>query len=108
ALDPGRIASLSGPVIEGWLRGGLGFDGIVIADDFSMAAASASGLNANAAAILALNSGVDMIMAWPRDLSSLHAAILGALREGRLSRERLSEAAGRVIAGKIRYGLVSE
>ena len=106
ALDDKKNASLSGPVIEGWLRGELGFTGIVITDDFSMGAISASGLSPAAAAVEALNAGVDMIMVWPKDLSAVHASILEAIRLGRLSRERLLQAAGRVIAAKIRYGLV--
>jgi beta-glucosidase-like glycosyl hydrolase len=63
-------------------------------------------LSPQAAGIEALNAGVDMIMVWPKDLSSTHAAILGALGDGRLARDRLLEAAGRVIAGKLRYGLM--
>ena len=108
ALDNKRNASLSRPVIEGWLRGELGFGGIVLADDFSMGAITASGLAPAAAAVEALNAGADMIMVWPRDLAAVHASILGALLDGRLSRARLAEAAARVIAGKLRYGIVSE
>jgi len=104
ALDPRRNASLSRVVIQDWLRGELGFEGIVVADDFSMGAVSA--LSPEAAGLEALNAGVDMIMVWPKDLYSTHAAILGALRDGRLARDRLLEAAGRVIAGKLRYGLM--
>ncbi|MDR1318010.1 MAG: hypothetical protein LBJ90_00165, partial [Treponema sp.] len=39
ARDAGAIASLSRAVLEGWLRGELGFRGIIVSDDFSMAAA---------------------------------------------------------------------
>jgi beta-N-acetylhexosaminidase len=77
---------------------------MVVSDDFSMGAVI--GLSPAAAAVEALNAGVDMIMVWPKDLSATHAAILGALRDGRLSRERLLEAAARIIAGKLRYGLM--
>jgi beta-N-acetylhexosaminidase len=104
ALDPQRNASLSRVVIQDWLRGELGFEGIVVADDFSMGAVNA--LSPQAAGIEALNAGVDMIMVWPKDLSSTHAAILGALGDGRLARDRLLEAATRVIAGKLRYALM--
>ena len=106
ALDNKKIASLSRPVIQDWLRGELGYNGIVLADDFSMGAVAASGLSPTAAAVEALNAGADMIMTWPRNISTVHAAILQALRESRLPRERLREAAGRIIAEKIRYGLV--
>jgi len=106
AIDPRRNASLSPAVIQDWLRGELGFEGIVVADDFSMGAVS--GLSPQAAGLEALNAGVDMIMVWPKDLAATHAAILAALRDGRLPRERLLEAAGRVIAGKLRYALMGE
>jgi beta-N-acetylhexosaminidase len=106
ALDAMRNASLSRVVIQDWLRGELGFEGIVVSDDFSMGAVSAS--NPTAASLEALNAGVDLIMVWPKDLSAAHAAILGALRDGRLPRERLLEATCRVIAGKLRYGLINK
>jgi beta-N-acetylhexosaminidase len=104
ARDPRRIASLSPLVIGSWLRGELGFTGIVLADDFSMTAASA--LTPEAAAVAALNAGVDMVMAWPGNLTAVHAAILKALREGRIGRKRLEEAAGRILYEKLRRGLI--
>ena len=106
ALDGEHNASLSRAVIEGWLRGELGFEGIVLADDFAMGAVASSGISPAAAAVEALNAGIDMIMVWPNNIAAVHASILGALEDGRLSRERLLEAAGRIIEGKIRYGLI--
>lgn len=38
ALDPDRPATLSGAVVEGLLRGDLGFDGVVVSDDLEMGA----------------------------------------------------------------------
>ena len=108
ALDSRRNASLSPHVIRDWLRAELGFEGIIIADDFSMAAITASGLDPKDAIVEAFNAGVDMIMTWPRELNSAHSAILEALISGRLSRGRLEEAAGRIITGKLQYDLVSK
>jgi beta-N-acetylhexosaminidase len=105
AWDPERIASLSPRVIGTWLRGELGFDGILLADDFSMGAVS--GLSPEEAVVAALNAGVDMVMTWPANLTSIHNAILAALREGRLGRERLVEAAGRILYEKLRRGVIS-
>jgi beta-N-acetylhexosaminidase len=106
AVDGERIASLSRPVMEGWLRGGLGFGGIIIADDFSMGAVRISGLDPEEAAAASLAAGADMIMAWPSSLRKTHAAILAALKDGRLSREALLKSAERVVAEKIRLGLL--
>lgn len=106
ARDSSRIASLSPVIIKEWLREELGFTGIVLADDFSMGAARAFVRTPEDAVIDALNAGVDMVMAWPGNLTAIHAAILSALREGRLSRTRLEEAAERILYEKIRRGII--
>jgi len=103
ALDSRKNASLSDKVIKDWLRRELGFKGIVLADDFSMGAVAASGISPGAAAVEAINAGVDMIIVWPKDVIAVHSSILNALKEKRVSRERLEEAASRVIAEKLRY-----
>jgi beta-N-acetylhexosaminidase len=118
AWDSENIASLSSAVMGGWLRGELGFDGIIICDDFSMASArspasvsgpaSAKGisLRPETAAVLSLAAGADMVLVWPPDLRRTHRAIVAALGRGELSRERLQEAAERIIFEKIRMRLV--
>jgi beta-N-acetylhexosaminidase len=106
AVDADRNASLSRVVIEDWLRGKLGFEGIAMADDFAMAAVAAKGISPQAAAVQALNADIDMIMTWPQHITAVHAAILHALRNGELPRERLIQAAERIIREKIRFGLV--
>ncbi|MDR3343036.1 MAG: glycoside hydrolase family 3 protein [Treponema sp.] len=108
AWDAERNASLSPRIIRDWLRGDLGFTGIVLADDFSMSAVAVSGLSLEAAAVEALNAGVDMVMTWPRNLPVVHGAILAAVHQGRLPRERLREAVERILFEKIRYGLTVE
>jgi beta-N-acetylhexosaminidase len=106
AVDPRRNASLSPLVMKGWLREELGFRGILVTDDFSMAAVASSGLAPEEAAVEALIAGADMVMVWPGNIAPVHEAILSALEEGRLPRARLREAVRRIIAEKIRYGLV--
>jgi beta-N-acetylhexosaminidase len=105
AWDAGRIGSFSPVLINDWLRGDLQFQGIVLADDFSMTAASSQMLPEKAA-VLSLINGADMVMAWPMNLRKVHGAILAALENGTLSRSRLEEAAARIIAEKIRLGLL--
>jgi beta-N-acetylhexosaminidase len=103
AWDDAHNASLSEIVIRK-IRDELGFEGIILADDFSMGAVSGD-YNTENIIVLALSRGVDMVMAWPRNLPSIHAAILAALKNGDLSRDRLREAARRIVAEKIRAGL---
>jgi beta-N-acetylhexosaminidase len=105
AWDRERNASLSPEIIRGRLRGELGFTGIVLGDDYAMGAIAAAGLGPEDAVVAALNAGVDMVMTWPGNIRAIHGAILGALGDGRLKRERLREAVERILAEKIRYGL---
>jgi beta-N-acetylhexosaminidase len=126
ALD-NKIASLSPAIMGVWLRQEMGFEGIIVSDDFSMASArgpafarspaSASStaiagksedhLRPETAAVLSLAAGADMVLVWPPDLRRTHRAIMTALKDGTLSRERLEEAAERIIFEKIRMGIVT-
>jgi beta-N-acetylhexosaminidase len=102
AWDKERNASLSRVAILR-LRG-LGFEGIAIADDFSMDAVS--GISAETAAVRALNAGIDMVMAWPRNIAAMRRAIERALKSGVIKRERLVEAVTRIVVQKIKNGMI--
>jgi beta-N-acetylhexosaminidase len=106
ARDAGRNASLSPLIIREWLREELGFRGVILADDFSMGAVSALGIDSGEAAVAAINAGADMVMTWPLNLAGSHGALLSAVEEGRLPRERLREAVEHILAEKIRSGLM--
>ncbi|MDR1950685.1 MAG: hypothetical protein LBP96_00465 [Bacteroidales bacterium] len=80
----------------------MGFCGIIMADDFAMAALGAA---PEIAAVEALTAGVDMIIVWSKDMQKIYAAILTALDMGVLSTERIKDAAEQVIYQKIRYGV---
>ena len=103
ALDS-EIASLSPVVMRNWLREGLGFNGIIISDDFIMAAAG--GLNPEDAAVKSIAAGSDMILVWPADLRKTHAAIIKALENETLLKDRLKDAAVKIIYEKLKYGLM--
>jgi len=99
-----KIASLSPVVMGKWLKEDLGFDGIIISDDFTMAAAGS--ISPEEAAVLSVAAGSDMILVWQAHLPKTHQAFIDALKDGRLSRERLQDAAQRVIYEKLRMGLI--
>jgi beta-N-acetylhexosaminidase len=101
AWDAARNASLSETVMTGKLRGELEFSGIILADDFSMGAVS-GGYGTAEKSVAALAAGADMVMAWPRNLVSVHDAILAALADGSLPRARLEDAAARIVREKLR------
>ena len=107
ALDD-RPATLS-PVVLALLRDRLGFDGVIVSDALDMAGASGE-CGVPEAAVRALAAGCDLLCIGPDKPASLveevRDAIVGALDEGRLAVERLTEAVGRVrgmgVAGSAR------
>ena len=98
ALDPDRPATLS-PRVLGLLRDRLGFDGVIVSDALDMAGASA-GRGIPEAAVLSLAAGCDLLCLGPDTAAALvqavQDAIVAAVADGRLTRERLAEAAARV------------
>lgn len=95
AVDPGVPSSLSGPVVD-LLRDDVGFEGVVMTDAQEMAAVTAR-YGSGDAAVRALNAGVDLLL-MPADVDAAHSGIVDAVEDGSLDRERLEEAATRVVA----------
>ena len=101
-----RPAILSPEMLEGVLRSGMGFAGIVVSDALEMEGARAGRFDGEVAA-LALGAGVDVILV-PRDPVVAHQALVRAVRAGRLDPARLDEAVLRVLEAKARLGLFSD
>jgi beta-N-acetylhexosaminidase len=99
-------ASVSPEVINGVLRGRLGFQGLVITDSLSAVALSAAGYSIPRAAVAALSAGADMVLfnADTGSVASLTAqtaaAIVSAVNAGSLSRDALQNAVARVLSAK--------
>lgn len=107
-VDADYPASLSRRWIHDILRGELGFRGVVITDDLNMGAI-VDHYSLERALELAVNAGVDMIIignngtVYEPDLTARTVHILCRLvQEGRIPRERIAEAYGRVMALKER------
>jgi beta-N-acetylhexosaminidase len=92
-------ATLSPRILQELLREELGFAGVAITDALEMRAVSAT-VGIEEGAVRALAAGADALCLGAevdeRLLESTHGAILEAVTTGRLTRERLLEAAGRV------------
>jgi beta-N-acetylhexosaminidase len=88
--------TLSEAVLGGLLRGQLGFGGTVVTDALEMRAVSAT-VGAEEGAVLALLAGADALCLG-HDLrpESVHAAVVAAVRDGRLDEARVGEAVSRV------------
>jgi beta-N-acetylhexosaminidase len=92
-------ATLNPRIVTGLLREELGFEGVVVADALEMRAVSAT-VGVEAAAVRALQSGVDLLCVGhdldDADVARIEAALVAAVRSGDLEEGRLAEAAGRV------------
>ncbi len=103
ALDPLDISTLSHATLSGLLRGELGFAGVIVTDAMEMhGVADLTGVGD--AAVRAVAAGADLVLAHrdPDLLRETHAALVAAVRSGRLSAARLDAAAGRALAAKAR------
>ena len=100
-LDPLLPATLSPAVIGGLLRRDLGFAGVVITDDMQMRAIT-DRYGLVQACVAALTAGVDVIIVGnnlkydPLIARKLVTGIMEAVRQGRLSEDRIGEAWQRV------------
>ncbi len=95
AFEPGVPASLS-PAAYASLRDDVGFEGVVVTDALNMQAIT-DGYGAGAAAAKAVTAGADAVL-MPANGAQAHAAIVAALADGSLPRQRLVEAAARIVA----------
>ncbi|MBB6170782.1 beta-N-acetylhexosaminidase [Nocardiopsis mwathae] len=93
-------ATLAPRVVTDLLRGELGFDGVVVSDALEMEGVSA-GIGIPEAAVRALAAGCDLLclgrFVYADQVAAVRAAIVGAVREGRLASDRLEEAAARTL-----------
>lgn len=111
-------ASLSSSVINGLLRQGLGFSGLVVTDSLSAGAITAAGYDVPHASVAAVRAGADMVL-FGSTLTSQQTALLAphqvagtvndivrqlvaAVHDGSLPQSRLDAAAAAVAQAKTR------
>ncbi len=107
AIEPDVPFCVSARGVSGILRDRLKYGGVVITDDVAMKALASRGLSPGKAAVLALRAGCDMVMTSAGDIRSVRDAIASASSEDPSFAARLNEAVVRIIAMKIRAGLVA-
>ncbi|MFH8488560.1 glycoside hydrolase family 3 protein [Streptomyces longisporoflavus] len=102
SLDAEYPATLSRRILTGILREELGYDGLIVTDGMEMQAISAT-YGIERGSVLAIAAGADAIcvgggLADDDTVLRLRDALVGAVRSGELSEERLADAATRVRA----------
>ncbi len=97
----GLPASLSKELLEGRLRGELGYEGLIITDALGMGAISRN-YSAGEAAVLAFEAGNDILL-LPGDYKKAADALLEAVESGRISEERVDESVRRILEFKYKY-----
>ncbi len=92
AVAPDVPASMAPEVYE-LLRDDLGFEGVTITDSLGMGAVGGR----PTPALQALEAGADLLL-MPVDTAATHQIVVDAITSGDVSRERVEEAASRVVA----------
>ncbi|WP_431917594.1 glycoside hydrolase family 3 N-terminal domain-containing protein [Micromonospora wenchangensis] len=102
ALTGDGPATFSRAVLVDLLRGEYGFTGAVVTDALEMKGAAVAAGGVGPAAVRALAAGADLLCLGAKVDAALVervvAEIVGALRDGRLDRARVEQAAGRAAA----------
>lgn len=104
AIDPALPASLSANVITGFLRGELGYDGVVITDGLEMSAVSGV-YTADEIAVMAIKAGNDILLG-PENAASAISAIESAVADGTLDEERINESVLRILRLKLERQII--
>ncbi|MDD4382286.1 MAG: glycoside hydrolase family 3 N-terminal domain-containing protein [Candidatus Dojkabacteria bacterium] len=94
-------SSLSSIFIQDILRDRLGFEGIVITDDMQMKSVSNT-YSIQDSAIMAIQAGCDILIytGEPEQQAEAYNSILGAVKDGIISEERIDESLGRILGIK--------
>ncbi len=94
-------ATMSREILHDLLRGELGFEGMVVTDALEMKAISDT-VGVEEGAVRAIEAGADALCLghdlFDDSVVSVREALVDAVRSGRLSEDRLVDAAGRVAA----------
>ncbi len=105
-LDPAGVpATFSAPIVRAYLRGEVGFRGVIVSDDLEMGAVAET-CPVGEAAVRAAEAGHDLLLVCHTEPAQRAAAsaLLEAYRTGRLPRTELEAAVERVRALRERVG----
>ena len=98
-----KPATISKEVLQGALRGELGFEGLIVSDALDMGGARAGTWDGEVA-VAAVEAGVDMLLVPPDPLVT-YESVLRGVRRGELSEARIDDAVRRILQAKARLDL---
>src|SRR5256714_5950134 len=105
-VEKGTMPTTLSPVMNGILRNDLKFEGLIVTDAMSM-----SGLTLyftqEEASVRALEAGADLLLK-PADTDAAIRGVRNAVKQGRLTENRIEVSARRVLAAKFDLGLMHQ
>ncbi|WP_406693033.1 glycoside hydrolase family 3 protein [Saccharopolyspora sp. ID03-671] len=104
--DSGRPATLAPNVLTGMLRQELGYQGVVFTDSLQMEGVREQHPDAEIP-VLALQAGAD-VMLMPQNLQVAIDGVIAAVRDGRLTEQRIDESVSRVLKLKEQRGVLAD
>jgi beta-N-acetylhexosaminidase len=107
AIESNEIpATVSAKVLTGLLREELKFPNLIVTDALDMAGVALK-FNSGEVSVRALEAGADVLL-MPPDPERAIRAVVAAIENKRLSRERVEASVIRILAAKIRVGVIKK
>lgn len=122
AWDENHCVTFSYPIVTGWLRHHLRYQGVVITDSLVMQGILDQEDDIRKVALKSLLAGHDLLLLGGKQLQKqqqgyeltaddvyrIHAYLVQAVKEGIIKEERINESVARILALKERYHLFDE
>lgn len=105
-IDPDHPSSLSKAIITDWLRKDMGYNGVVVTDDMDMGAL-AKHYTFGDMAVQSIIAGSDILLVCHEyeHMQEAYNGLMKAVKDGRISKERLDESVKRILLMKMSRGL---
>ena len=105
-IDSDHPASLSKAIITDWLRKDIGYNGVVVTDDMDMGAL-AKHYTFGDMAVQSILAGSDILLVCHEyeHMQEAYNGLMKAVKDGRISKERLDESVKRILLMKMSRGL---
>ena len=105
-IDTDHPASLSKAIITDWLRRDMGYNGVVVTDDMDMGAL-AKHYTFGDMAVQSILAGSDILLVCHEyeHMQEAYNGLMKAVKDGRISKERLDESVKRILLMKMSRGL---